>query len=244
MNKSLLIGLIVGVGATAGVGALASLAFKSNHEKEPQMLAAEPVAAPAAAGAQLDTPSQEMPASPAATLPEEAEAPVPTEVAPPPSPAPSAERPARTEPKYARVVSAQPQSRTVSEPREVCQDVEVVKQAPVVDEQRVAGTVIGGVIGGVIGNQIGRKDGRKIAKVAGALGGAYAGNKVQERIQNSRTVTTVEKKCETVNESHEVPDGYRVTYEWNGSTRTVHMATDPGSRLPVRGGEVILTAAR
>jgi uncharacterized protein YcfJ len=137
-----------------------------------------------------------------------------------------------------------PVSRTVSEPREVCQDVEVTKQAPVTDKHQVAGTVIGGVIGGVIGNQIGDGDGRKIAKVAGALGGAYAGNKVQERIQNSRTETTIEKKCEMVNESREVPDGYSVTYEWKGATRTVRMDSDPGSRLPVRNGDVVLTAAR
>jgi uncharacterized protein YcfJ len=41
-----------------------------------------------------------------------------------------------------------------------------------------------------------------------------------------------------------VPDGYRVTYEWKGSTRTVHMNSNPGSRLPVRDGSVVLTAAR
>jgi uncharacterized protein YcfJ len=229
MNKSLLIGLIVGVGATAGVGAL-GLALKGGNETQPERVAAAPAGAPATDLAQEPgpTPSEEaLPAEPA-----------------PVSPAPPVEKPVRTAPKFARVVSVQPESRTVSEPREVCQDVEVVQQAPVRDQHQVAGTVIGGVIGGVIGNQIGGGDGRKIAKIAGAVGGAYAGNKVQERIQSSRTVTTVEKKCETVNDTREVPDGYRVTYEWEGSTRTVHMASDPGSRLPVRNGEVILTAAR
>jgi uncharacterized protein YcfJ len=242
MNKSLLIGLIVGVGATAGVGAL-GLALKGAHETEPQMLAASQ--SPTAADeAQPGSPSQEIPASSTAALSENADAAPDTVLAPAPAPTPLVEEPVRTEPRYARVVSAVPVSRPVSEPREICKDVEVVKQAPVQDEHQIAGTVVGGVIGGVIGNQIGSGDGRKIAKIAGALGGAYAGNKVQERIQNSRTVTTVEKKCETVNESREVPDGYRVTYEWQGGTRTVHMATDPGSRLPVRGGKVILTAAR
>jgi uncharacterized protein YcfJ len=242
MNKSLWVGLIVGVGATAGVGAL-GLALKGNHETEPQMRVAEPAVAPAAVEEQVDASTQEMLASSAAAPSEETQG-MPTALASPPSPAPSVEKPARTEPRYVRVVSAEPVSRTVSEPREVCRDVEVVQQAPVRDERQIAGTVIGGVIGGVIGNQIGSGEGRKIAKIAGAIGGAYAGNKVQERIQNSRTVTAIEKKCETVNESREVPDGYRVTYEWKGSTQTVHTATDPGSRLPVRNGEVILTAAR
>jgi uncharacterized protein YcfJ len=233
MNKSLLLGLIVGVGATAGVGALAGLALKGNQDAQ---LTVEP-AAVAAEGTQASASTPEIPAvSTPATSVEEA--------VPAPAPEPIVEKPVRKEPKYARVVSVTPDTRTISEPREVCQDVEVTEQAPVHDKHQVAGTVIGGVIGGVIGNQIGGGDGRKIAKVAGALGGAYAGNKVQERIQESRTVTKVEKKCEMVNDSREVPNGYRVTYEWKGATRTVHMDNDPGSRLPVRNGDVVLTAAR
>jgi uncharacterized protein YcfJ len=239
MNKSLLIGLIVGVGATAGVGAL-GLALKGHHEAQTQAQAAEQPAAPATDVAQLDTPTEQATASPA---PEEAQTADSSAQDAAPAPAPVVEKPVRAEPKYARVVSVEPQKRTVTEPREVCQDVQVTQQAPVRDEHRIAGTVIGGVLGAVVGNQIGSGKGRKIAKVAGAVGGAYAGNKVQEHIQNSNTVTTTEKKCETVNESHEVPDGYRVTYEWKGSTRTVHMATHPGERLPVRDG-VVLTAAR
>jgi|GEM_PF-695612 len=242
MNRSLLIGLIVGVAATAGVGALASLAFKGNHEAQRQIVAAE-AAATTEDEAQLDASSQEPPVASTAVPLEEPPAAVPT-VPAASSPARRVETAPRTEPKYARVVNVQPVSSTVLEPREICQDVEVVQQAPVRDEHQIAGTVIGGVMGGVIGNQIGSGDGRKIAKIAGALGGAYAGNKVQERIQSSRTVTTVEKQCQTVNESREVPDGYRVTYEWKGSTRTVHMANDPGSHLPVRDGDVVLSAAR
>jgi len=235
MNKSLLIGLVVGVGATAGMGAL-GLALKGNQGTQDQVVAAEP--APAAAiEAPASSPSEDSSAQPEQT----AAVPV-VEAAP--APAPVATKPVRKEPKYARVVSAEPQTRTLSEPREVCKDVEVVQQAPVKDKHQVAGSVIGGVIGGVIGNQIGDGDGRKIAKIAGALGGAYAGNKVQERIQESRTVTTTEKKCETVYESREVPDGYRVTYQWDGGTRTVHMENNPGERLPIRNGEVVLTAAR
>jgi len=240
MNKSLLIGLIVGAGATAGVGTVASLALRSPSETPPEMVAAEPTV-PSAADEALPF-ADEAAESTAPELSADADSVAPAAVTPAPAPAPHIATPARAQPRYARVVNVQPVSRTVSEPREVCHDVEVEQQAPVRDQHQIAGTVIGGVIGGVIGNQIGDGDGRKIAKIAGALGGAYAGNKVQERIQKSRTVTTVEKQCETVYESREVPDGYRVTYEWDGSTRTVKMDSDPGDRLPVRGGEVILTA--
>lgn len=238
MNKSLLLGLIVGVGATAGVGALAGLALKGNQDAE---LAAGPVTLPATDDAQPGNSTPELPEAPVTPAPEEQQA---VAVTPDPAPLPVAAKPVRKEPAYARVVSVTPDTRTISEPREVCQDVEVTQQAPVRDKHQVAGTVIGGVIGGVIGNQIGDGDGRKIAKIAGALGGAYAGNKVQERIQENRTVTTTEKKCETVMDSREVPNGYRVTYEWKGATRTVHMDSDPGSRLPVRNGDVVLAAAR
>jgi uncharacterized protein YcfJ len=226
--------VIVGVGVTAGVGAL-GLALKG-HDQTSQTVA-DSVAPPATSDAQASSADTPAPAGS-----ENAQIADSGAVSPPP--APVVEKPVRAKPKYARVVSVEPDSRTISEPREVCKDVEVVKQAPVQDEHRIAGTVVGGVLGAVIGNQIGSGDGRKIAKVAGAVGGAYAGNKIQERIQNSRTVTTTEKKCEMVNESREVPNGYRVTYEWQGSTQTVHMVTRPGSRLPVRDGEVVLTAAR
>jgi uncharacterized protein YcfJ len=237
MNKSLLIGLVIGAGAAAGMGALASLAFKNNQEAPREILAADQAAADYPL---LEGTGEEMaPSSDEAPDAADAAAPV---AATPALPAARAEKAVRKEPSYARVVSVEPATRSVSEPREVCREVEVVKQAPVRDEKQVAGTVIGGVIGGVIGNQIGDGDGKKIARIAGALGGAYAGNKVQERIQNNRTVTAMETKCETVYDSREVPDGYRVTYEWKGSTRTVNMPSDPGSRLPVRKGEVILTA--
>ncbi|HEU4627657.1 MAG TPA: glycine zipper 2TM domain-containing protein [Steroidobacteraceae bacterium] len=236
MNKSLLIGLIVGVGVTAGVGAL-GLAFKGHQQAQPQMAASEQLAA----SADESTPAEAANDSTSASLAPEEAAPA---AAPAEQAASGSAKPVRTAASYARVVSVEPQTRTITEPREVCNDVEVTKQAPVKDEHQIAGTVIGGVVGAVVGNQIGSGKGRKIAKVAGAVGGAYAGNKIQERIQNSRTVTETEKKCETVNELREVPDGYRVTYEWNGSTRTVHMDSDPGKRLPVRNGNVVLTAAR
>jgi uncharacterized protein YcfJ len=220
MNKSLLIGLIVGAGATAGAGALGNLALKRDYEKPATAIAVEspvPLHSPTDAvvpDAQVATQTPQAPVT----------------------------RIVRKDPEFVRVVSVQPLSRTVSEPRQVCNDVEVEKPAPVRDQHQVAGSIVGGVIGGVIGNQIGDGDGRKIARIAGALGGAYAGNKVQERIQASRTVKAVEQQCETVYEPRELPDGYNVTYEWDGGTRTERMPNDPGSRLPVRGGEVILAS--
>lgn len=241
MNKSLLIGLIAGAGATLGVGALANFMLERDRAAPPAIAATGQAASPTTGDERLALAS-EVPALATEAAAEEAFAPAPVAVAPAAPPVPRIVQAVRREPEYARVVHVQPVSRTVSEPREVCRDVEVVQQAPVRDQHQIAGTVIGGAIGGVIGNQIGGGDGRQIAKVVGAIGGAYAGNKVQERIQHSRKVTTIEKQCETVYEPREVPDGYSVTYEWNGGTHTARMPSDPGPRLPVREGEVVLVA--
>jgi uncharacterized protein YcfJ len=147
---------------------------------------------------------------------------------------------AHREPQLAKVIAVKDAIQTVSQPREVCHDEQVVKQAPVKDEHQIAGTVAGAVVGGVIGNQIGDGKGRKIAKVAGILGGAYAGNKVQEKMQKADTVTVTERRCETVTESHEQRVGYDVTYSYAGRTETVRTQRKPGATLPVKDGKVVI----
>src|SRR5262245_20153986 len=95
-------------------------------------------------------------------------------------------------PKYAEVLDVDPVSKTISTPRQVCNDEAVTQRAPVKDEKRVAGTVIGAVVGGVLGHQVGSGDGKKIATAAGAAAGGYAGNKVQKRVQENNTTTTTQ----------------------------------------------------
>ena len=85
--------------------------------------------------------------------------------------------------KYADVVGVKEVTQKVTTPREDCRQVQVQKQAPVKDENRVAGTVIGGVAGGLLGSTIGGGTGKTVATVAGAAGGAYAGNQVQKNMQ-------------------------------------------------------------
>jgi len=48
-----------------------------------------------------------------------------------------------TKPKFAEVVGVQEVTETVVTPREECHDVQVTKQAPTSDPNRVTGTVIG-----------------------------------------------------------------------------------------------------
>lgn len=144
---------------------------------------------------------------------------------------------------YAEVISVEPLTRTVSTPREVCNDVVVTQQAPVKDPKRVTGAVLGAVVGGVVGNQIGDGDGQKVATVAGAAAGGYAGSKIQKRMQESNTQQSTERRCRTVYDKSEVPDGYEVRYVWQGDQGTVRMDHDPGRRIPVKDGELVLSRA-
>jgi uncharacterized protein YcfJ len=148
---------------------------------------------------------------------------------------------ALTRPKFADVISVKEVTETVVTPRDECQDVRVQKQAPVNDSNRVAGTVIGGVAGGLLGSTIGRGSGRTAATVVGAAGGAYAGNQVQKNMQRNDVITTTERRCKTVNDSTENLVGYDVTYRLGDKEGTVRTSSKPGTTLPVKDGQVIVT---
>ncbi len=142
---------------------------------------------------------------------------------------------------YAEVVSADEITRTVRTPREVCHDELVTVQKPVKDKHQVAGSVVGAVIGGVLGSQIGSGSGRDVATVAGAAAGGYAGNKVQERIQEGNTEQVTQSRCETVFDSKDVPTGkFKVRYRLGDAEHAVTMDHNPGARLPVEDGKVVL----
>lgn len=143
-------------------------------------------------------------------------------------------------PKFADVLDVDPISETIRTPRQVCNDHVVTHQQPVKDQKRIAGTVIGAVVGGVVGNQFGGGDGKKIATVAGAAAGGYAGNKVQQRMQQGNTYTTTETQCQTVYDSSQKIVGYEVEYRLGEQTGKVRMDHDPGERIPVEKGELVL----
>ncbi len=143
-------------------------------------------------------------------------------------------------PAYAQVVNVEEVRETINVPREVCENVAVTRKAPVKDENKIAGTAIGAIAGGLLGSQIGGGSGRKIATVAGAIGGGYAGNKVQGNMQDNDTVTTTERRCQTVTDAHQNVVGYNVTYMIGDKEGTVRMDEKPGSRIPVEDGKLLL----
>jgi uncharacterized protein YcfJ len=147
-----------------------------------------------------------------------------------------------SEPKYAEVVDVKPVTKTIRTPRQQCHDEQVTQQAPTRDPHQITGTVVGAVLGGVIGNQVGGGNGKTLAKVAGAAAGGYAGNRVQKGMQERNTVTTTQQRCETVYDSHKERIGFDVQYRIGDNEGTVRMDRDPGERIPVRDGKLVLDA--
>lgn len=146
-------------------------------------------------------------------------------------------------PDYAQVTQVEPVMKTVRTPHENCVDTPVTAQAPTRDPHRITGTVVGAVVGGVVGSQIGSGTGRDIARIGGAAAGGYAGNQIQKRRQARNAVTTIEHHCTTVYDSHKERIGYEVTYQLGDEISTVRMDRDPGDRLPVKDGKVVLVDA-
>jgi uncharacterized protein YcfJ len=149
-----------------------------------------------------------------------------------------------TTPRVAEVVAVKEVTEQVVTPRERCEDVQVKHQAPMQDEQRIAGTAIGAVAGGLLGSTVGGGKGNTLATVAGAAAGGYAGNQVQKNMQQKDLVTTTERRCRTVNDASQKLVGYDVTYRLDGKEAVVRMPTRPGATLPVRDGKVVTTAPK
>jgi uncharacterized protein YcfJ len=144
-------------------------------------------------------------------------------------------------PSFAEVLAVKDVTETIKTPREECHDVQVRRQAPVKDENRIAGTVIGGVVGGLLGSTVGRGSGRTVATVAGAAAGGYAGNTVQKNMQQNDVVTGTETRCKTVCDTSEKLIGYDVTYRLEGKQDSVRMSFNPGQQIPVKDGQLVLT---
>ncbi len=143
-------------------------------------------------------------------------------------------------PKYADVLAVKPLTEVIRTPREVCSQVVVNHRRPVQDQHQIAGTVIGALAGGLLGNQVGGGSGKKIATVAGAAAGGYAGNKVQENMQAADTYTTTETRCKTVTDTSEKVIGYDVDYRLGETVGRVRMDAEPGARIPVKNGQLVL----
>lgn len=142
------------------------------------------------------------------------------------------------QPQFADITGVEPLTRTVETPREVCENVTVQRQAPTRDPHRVVGTAAGAIVGGLLGNQVGGGSGKKIATVAGAVGGGLAGREVQERVEAGQTVSTTERRCRTVTDTHQETTGYDVSWRHEGEVHTTRLDSRPeGETVRLVDGE-------
>jgi uncharacterized protein YcfJ len=64
---------------------------------------------------------------------------------------------------------------------------------------------------------------------------------VQQNMQQKDVYQTTERRCNTVTDKQEVTRGYEVTYRLDEKIGTVRMDHDPGARIPVRDGQLVLS---
>jgi len=225
MDKSLMAGTILGTAVAAGGGASVHYATQS------QGLAA--LAPPAQV---LQQPAAELAPPPVAVV-EQSRAPTARAVpakAPPRTPA------AAPPPAFARVLSVRPIEETVQTPRQQCYEQPVAASAPVRDKHQIAGIVGGALLGGVLGHQVGDGRGKDVATVAGAAAGALGGRMAQQQVQAGRTAAATATRCDTVMDSEVRVKEYEVRYDIGGAVATVRMPYDPGERIPLSNGTLLI----
>lgn len=141
----------------------------------------------------------------------------------------------------AEVVAVAPASKEVSVPtssRE-CNQVPVTYTDYVQPERTSTPTnvIVGALIGGVIGNQVVNGSKRDAATALGAGAGGYLGYRRAKSKNQPEAVqrTRYEQRCHTVkgSRSETQPDGYDVTYRYQGQIYTTRMQTPPPARFPV-----------
>ena len=120
----------------------------------------------------------------------------------------------------ARVITSTPVVQQVAVPRQVCNNQQVITEAP----KTGGGALLGAVAGGAVGNAIGNGGGRALATMIGLVGGAMVGDRVEggnSQVQNVQ-------QCSTQTFYENRPSHYNVVYEYQGTQYDVQMAQDPG----------------
>jgi uncharacterized protein YcfJ len=120
--------------------------------------------------------------------------------------------------KYATVVSVEPAFDTTRTPRQVCGDEATVAQSPTAAPAPAAGPA-----------------------PAAPPAPAPAAAAQQKPAKASTTDAAVAGPCVVVYDTSSVQSGFDVTYELDGTQKVVRMDHNPGSRIPVEGGEIVVT---
>lgn len=121
----------------------------------------------------------------------------------------------------ARVISSTPVVQQVAVPRQVCNNQQIISQAP----KTGGGALLGAVAGGAAGNAIGNGGGRAAATLLGVFGGAILGDRIEgpggQQVQNVQ-------QCSTQTFYENRPSHFNVVYEYQGTQYNTQMVNDPG----------------
>lgn len=120
----------------------------------------------------------------------------------------------------ARVISSTPVVQQVAVPRQVCNNQQVITEAP----KSGGGALLGALAGGAAGNAIGDGGGRALATVIGLVGGAIVGDRIEGPNQQLQNV----QQCSVQTYYENRPSHYNVVYEYQGTQYNAQMVNDPG----------------
>ena len=123
--------------------------------------------------------------------------------------------------KYATVVSVEPAFDTTRTPRQVCGDEATLAQASMAGEAPAAAA--------------------PALTPTPAPAPAPAPAKPEQAPASGDTDATASAECVVVFDTSSVQAGFDVTYELDGTQKVVRMEHDPGKRIPVEDGELVLT---
>ena len=132
----------------------------------------------------------------------------------------------------ARVISASPIYRTVSEPHRECWTETVDHRNHDYDSRgysnnNTGAAIIGALAGGLIGSTVGKGNGKVAAAAVGAATGAVVGDRWNSGGRSYGRPQEVER-CRTTDHVRRVADGYNVRYRFEGREFHTQLPYHPG----------------
>lgn len=134
----------------------------------------------------------------------------------------------------ARVISASPIYRTISEPHRECWTETVDYRDHDYDSRTYrnnnnTGAIIGAIAGGLVGSSVGKGNGRVAAAAVGAATGAVVGSRWNNGNNGDRYGSPQQvERCRTTDHVRQVADGYDVRYRFEGREFQTQLPYHPG----------------
>jgi uncharacterized protein YcfJ len=150
-------------------------------------------------------------------------------------------------PSYAEVVSVEPVKQIITTPEKICSEEQVTRRAPapapsdyVAQNPGLGGRVISGMGRLPVGTGSGGKVfSGSIASTAAQDVREDHGARPQQKKPEKASATTI-THCRTVTQASERVVAYDVRYRLHGRTSKIRMNHDPGKRIPVKDGKLVL----